>query len=136
MAERRPALTASARAGVRNLRSGRKKACGAVEQKKAPKQPQAIKRGYLTYPPPSEKRTSGLPIGSIFRSMVFFDPNPRSPRVRNPDQLRQGEHYPLIGSRLTARKKVLAFVAAIRERRNDRLARTKEQCEARKLSMT
>src|SRR6266849_10776304 len=26
-AERRPALTASARAGVRNLRSGRKKAC-------------------------------------------------------------------------------------------------------------
>ena len=38
MAERRPTLTASARAGVRNLRSGRKKACGAVEQKKAPKQ--------------------------------------------------------------------------------------------------
>ena len=36
--ERRPTLTASARAGVRNLRSGRKKACGAVEQKKAPKQ--------------------------------------------------------------------------------------------------
>ena len=34
-AERRPTLTASARAGVRNLRSGRKKACGAVEQKKA-----------------------------------------------------------------------------------------------------
>jgi len=29
------ALTASARAGVQNLRSGRKKACGAVEQKKA-----------------------------------------------------------------------------------------------------
>jgi hypothetical protein len=38
MAERRPTLTASARAGVRNLRSGRKKACGAVEQKKAAKQ--------------------------------------------------------------------------------------------------
>ena len=37
-AERRPTLTASARAGVRNLRSGRKKACGAVEQKKAAKQ--------------------------------------------------------------------------------------------------
>ena len=36
--ERRPTLTASARAGVRNLRSGRKKACGAVEQKKAQKQ--------------------------------------------------------------------------------------------------
>jgi hypothetical protein len=35
MAVRRPTLTASARAGVRNLRSGRKKACGAVEQKKA-----------------------------------------------------------------------------------------------------
>ena len=34
MAERRPTLTASARDGVRNLRSGRKKACGAVEQKK------------------------------------------------------------------------------------------------------
>jgi hypothetical protein len=32
--ERRPTLTASARAGVRNLRSGRKKACGAVKQKK------------------------------------------------------------------------------------------------------
>src|SRR5215471_455466 len=29
-----PALTASARDGVGNLRSGRKKACGAVEQKK------------------------------------------------------------------------------------------------------
>src|SRR6516165_9425467 len=38
MAERRPTLTASARSGVRNLRSGRKKACGAVEQKKAAKQ--------------------------------------------------------------------------------------------------
>jgi hypothetical protein len=35
--EQRPALTASARAGVRNLRSGRKKACGAIEQKKASK---------------------------------------------------------------------------------------------------
>ena len=34
MAERRPALTASARVGVGNLRSGQKKACGAVEQKK------------------------------------------------------------------------------------------------------
>jgi hypothetical protein len=29
-------LTASARAGVGNLRSGQKKACGAVEQKKGP----------------------------------------------------------------------------------------------------
>jgi hypothetical protein len=38
MAERRPALTASARVGVGNLRSGQKKACGAVEQKKGPKQ--------------------------------------------------------------------------------------------------
>src|SRR2546422_11426023 len=38
MAEPRPALTASARDGVRNLRSGRKKACGAVEQKKGSKQ--------------------------------------------------------------------------------------------------
>jgi hypothetical protein len=38
MAERRPTLTASARAGVGNLRSGQKKACGAVEQKKVPKQ--------------------------------------------------------------------------------------------------
>src|SRR5450755_4420820 len=34
LAERRPTLTASARAGVRNLRSGRKKACSAVKQKK------------------------------------------------------------------------------------------------------
>src|SRR5262249_20388705 len=33
-AGRRPSLTAPARGGVRNLRSGRKKACGAVEQKK------------------------------------------------------------------------------------------------------
>ena len=38
MAERRPTLTASARVGVGNLRSGQKKACGAVEQKKVPKQ--------------------------------------------------------------------------------------------------
>jgi|GEM_PF-3660775 len=38
MAERRPAVTASARVGVGNLRSGQKKACGAVEQKKGPKQ--------------------------------------------------------------------------------------------------
>jgi hypothetical protein len=30
--------TAAARAGVGNLRSGQKKACGAVEQKKEPKQ--------------------------------------------------------------------------------------------------
>src|ERR1700682_6447719 len=34
LAERRPTLTPSARAGVRNPRSGRKKACGAVKQKK------------------------------------------------------------------------------------------------------
>ena len=34
MAERRPALTASARVGIGNLWSGRKKACSAVEQKK------------------------------------------------------------------------------------------------------
>ena len=45
MAERRPTLTPSARAGVRNLRSGRKKACGAVEQKKAPKQGRKHKAG-------------------------------------------------------------------------------------------
>jgi hypothetical protein len=38
MSERRPALTASARVGVGHPRSGRKKACGAVEQKKAQKQ--------------------------------------------------------------------------------------------------
>src|SRR5215471_4544238 len=37
LAECRPALTAPARDGVRNLRSGRKKACGAVEQKKGAK---------------------------------------------------------------------------------------------------
>src|SRR5215831_4049615 len=37
LAERRPALTAPARDGERNLRSGRKKACGAVEQKKGAK---------------------------------------------------------------------------------------------------
>jgi hypothetical protein len=33
-AEERPALTASARVGRDNTRSGREKACGAVEQKK------------------------------------------------------------------------------------------------------
>jgi hypothetical protein len=38
MTERRPAVTASARVGVGNLRSGQKKACGAVEQKKVPRQ--------------------------------------------------------------------------------------------------
>jgi len=68
MAERRPALTASARVGIGNLWSGRKKACSAVEQKKG------LKR---------ESKS--------------------------------------------ARKKVLAFVAAIRERRNGHQARTKEQ---------
>jgi hypothetical protein len=68
MAERRPTLTASARVGVRNLRSGQKKACGAVEQKKGPRR---------------ESKS--------------------------------------------ARKKALAFVAAIRERKNARGAgRTKE----------
>ena len=36
--ERRPAVTASARAGVGNLWSGQKKACDAVEQKKGLKQ--------------------------------------------------------------------------------------------------
>ena len=35
MAERRPTLTASARAGVRNLRSGRKKACGRRQRKRS-----------------------------------------------------------------------------------------------------
>src|SRR5258706_2033497 len=44
MAERRPTLTASARDGVRNLRSGRKKACGAVEQKKGCQSKQASKQ--------------------------------------------------------------------------------------------
>src|SRR5580704_982909 len=67
MAERRPTLTASARVGVRNLRSGQKKACGAVEQKKGPRR---------------ESKS--------------------------------------------ARKKALAFVAAIRERRNASRGRTKE----------
>jgi hypothetical protein len=43
-AECRPTLTVSARDGVRNLRSGRKKACGAVEQKKALKQEKACRR--------------------------------------------------------------------------------------------
>jgi len=38
MTERRPALTAPARGGVGDLRSGRKKACGAVEQKKGQKE--------------------------------------------------------------------------------------------------
>jgi len=66
MAERRPTLTASARVGVGNLRSGQKKACGAVEQKKGPKQ---------------ESKS--------------------------------------------ARKKALAFVVAIRERRNGRLQSNK-----------
>ena len=33
-----PSLTAAARVGVGNLRSGQKKACGAVKQKKEPKQ--------------------------------------------------------------------------------------------------
>ncbi len=36
MAERRPTLTASARAGVRNLRSGRKKACGFMKVNDTP----------------------------------------------------------------------------------------------------
>jgi hypothetical protein len=72
MAERRPTLTASAPAGVRNLRSGRKKACGAVEQKKAPKQGRK-----------------------------------KSAKKRKKAQ-----------KSAKKRKKALAFVAAIRERRN------------------
>ena len=72
MAERRPTLTASARAGVRNLRSGRKKACGAVEQKKAAKQGKEI-----------HPRAFGRVMTPIFRSEV---PTPgrriRSDRMR------------------------------------------------------
>jgi hypothetical protein len=40
--ESRPALTAPARGGLRDLRSGRKKACGAVEQKKGRKEGGAL----------------------------------------------------------------------------------------------
>jgi hypothetical protein len=39
-AETRPALTSAARVGRVNTRSGRKKACGAVEQKKCCKEEQ------------------------------------------------------------------------------------------------
>src|SRR6266849_9580820 len=74
-AERRPALTASARAGVRNLRSGRKKAC---------------RRG----------RTKE--------------------RRRNKK----------------ARKKALAFVAAIRERRNGLSDRTKKLTKDKNMRCT
>jgi hypothetical protein len=44
-AEERPALTASARAGRDNTRSGRKKACGAVEQKKGVRKKEKKKEG-------------------------------------------------------------------------------------------
>src|SRR5262249_27431319 len=77
MAERRPALTASARVGIGNLWSGREKASTAVEPKK----------GF--------KRESK-----------------------------------------SERKKVLAFVAAMRKGRSGRQARTKEQRKARRLSTT
>ena len=47
--ERRPTSTAPARAGCRDLRSGQKKACGAVEQKKA-------KSPHLTFKTPYKER--------------------------------------------------------------------------------
>src|SRR5262249_50670828 len=50
MAERRPALTASARVGIGNLWSGRKKACSAVEQKKGLKRESKSARFLHSWP--------------------------------------------------------------------------------------
>jgi hypothetical protein len=62
MAERRPALTASARGGVRNLRSGQKKACGAVEQKKGPKQEsKSARKKALAFVAAIRERRNGIP---------------------------------------------------------------------------
>ena len=60
MAERRPTLTASARASVGNLRSGQKKACGAVEQKKgAQARKQVSKKKALAFAAAIRERKNG-----------------------------------------------------------------------------
>src|SRR6476661_3850709 len=87
MAERRPTLTASARAGVRNLRSGRKKACGAVEQKKAQKQgrkrPQKLGLTVpRSYNPHSTRGTAAAHIPR-FRALALFGRRPLE-RVDSP----------------------------------------------------
>ena len=66
-------MTASARAGVRNLRSGRKKACGAVEQKKAQKQGR------------KRPQKSGLTVPRSY--------NPHSIRASNPSPAAPPPHY-------------------------------------------
>ena len=61
IAERRPAVTASARVGVGNLRSGQKKACGAVEQKKGPTQEsKSARKKVLAFVAAIRERKDGL----------------------------------------------------------------------------
>jgi hypothetical protein len=67
--ERRPTLTASARAGVGNLRSGRKKACGAVEQKKAQKQ---RKKGLDSAPAHIIPIAPDAPPRHVFRGFLLW----------------------------------------------------------------
>src|SRR5262249_56791404 len=103
---RRPTLTASARAGVRNLRSGRKKACGAVEQKKAQKQgrkrPQ--KSGLTvprSYKPHSACGSAGAPPTAISCLGAFWTPAASVggglviAGVQKPAQTRPWRHVPV-----------------------------------------
>src|SRR5215831_12561281 len=71
-AECRPTLTAPARDGVRNLRSGRKKVCGAVEQKKTLKKQDTRRcaRWALKTEPRARTRRSGRRNGRQARTFA------------------------------------------------------------------
>jgi hypothetical protein len=60
-------LTAAARVGVGNLRSGQKKACGAVKQKKEPKQARSerevsARKKVLAFGVAIRERRNGIPV--------------------------------------------------------------------------
>jgi hypothetical protein len=66
MTERRPAVTASARGGAGYLRSGQKKACGAVEQKKAPKvESKSARKKVLAFEAAIRERKNHMPVGRL-----------------------------------------------------------------------
>jgi hypothetical protein len=71
--ESRPALTAPARGGLRDLRSGRKKACGAVEQKKGRKEGGRWRRTGLSGRPEFVEQVE-LMIGIVIMSAHSVGP--------------------------------------------------------------
>ena len=92
MAERRPTLTASARAGVRNLRSGRKKACGAVEQKKAAKQGRKKSgKKALAFVAAIRERRNGLQVEQRNTSRPKYQANRAKPAENRPPKPRDAE---------------------------------------------